>query len=388
MIALSLFLLSSSVLLYAYIGYPVALAIASRWTSGRGRGTATGLMDTEASLPSLSVLVIARNEGERIEAKMENLLRLVYPRDRLQLVVASDGSTDSTVERVRHYADRGIELMAFPSPRGKPAVLNDVVPGLTGEIVVLMDTRQRVTEDALLHLAARFADPVTGAVSGELEFEQADQTSGTGGGMGVYWRLEKYIRRQEAWLDSSVGVTGALYAIRRTLYRAIPEDTLLDDVLIPMLISRQGYRVLFASEARAIDQLPQSADSEYRRKVRTLAGNFQLLRDHPWLIHPWRNRLWRQTVSHKFLRLAGPACLLTILLTTLWMASAPMFQSLLAAQALFYGAAWAGHRGWRPVHAAWLTSVPFTFCLLNWSIVAGFIRFARGRQPVTWQRAH
>ncbi len=373
-------------LLYIYFLYPLFLLAVAHLLRSRA---VKPILPEEAVLPSISVLVIARNEADRIGAKVENLLALDYPADLMELVIASDGSTDETGSEVAEHGGRHVNCIKFRSPRGKPAVLNDVVPNLRGDIVVLMDARQRVGADVIKQLVGHFKAPEVGAVSGELIIEtHGAEGSLTVQGMGAYWHLEKLIRKKEAVIDSSIGVTGALYAIRRELYQPIPEDTLLDDVLIPMNVVRQGFRVLFAPQAQAFDSASRLAGDEYRRKVRTIAGNFQLFRDHPWLLNPFSNRLWLQTISHKLARLLGPPALLAIVVSNLLMLGHPLYQLLLVAQLFFYGAALAGHAGFRWKKAAWLTSIPFMFCLLNWTTVAGFIRFVRRSQPVTWQQAH
>jgi cellulose synthase/poly-beta-1,6-N-acetylglucosamine synthase-like glycosyltransferase len=183
-----------------------------------------------------------------------------------------------------------------------------------------------------------------------------------------------------------VGATGAIYAIRRALFEAIPEDTILDDVVIPMRIARQGYRVLFDPHARAFDRVAPSSQAELTRKVRTLAGNFQLFTRERWLLNPFRNRLWFQTLSHKGLRLLAPLLQGTALATNLFLASSPGYRTLLAAQALFYATALGGYAlrntNWKhPVLA-----LPYTVCLFSWATVVGFFRFATGQQRVTWEK--
>jgi cellulose synthase/poly-beta-1,6-N-acetylglucosamine synthase-like glycosyltransferase len=304
----------------------------------------------------------------------------------LEIVVASDGSTDGTAERARGYVDGGVRVIEFDARRGKPAVLNDVVPNLRAEIVVLADARQSFEVGTLRALVAPFGDQRVGAVSGELILTEAAEVPGSTQGVSFYWRYEKLIRRSESQVDSTVGATGAIYAIRRALFEAIPEDTILDDVVIPMRIARQGYRVLFDPHARAFDRVAPSSQAELTRKVRTLAGNFQLFTRERWLLNPFRNRLWFQTLSHKGLRLLAPLLQGTALATNLFLASSPGYRTLLAAQALFYATALGGYAlrntNWKhPVLA-----LPYTVCLFSWATVVGFFRFATGQQRVTWEK--
>lgn len=373
------FWLSVLLLGYTYFCYPLLIRLGARLF-----GQAPARREIQ---PELSILVVVHNEAARLQDKIENLLALDYPRDRCEIVIASDGSTDGTEAVAKAWREFGVRLIAFSQRRGKPAVLDDVVPQLRGEIAVLMDVRQRVEPGALRALVRNFADPRVGAVSGELMLE-AGGDSEVGEGVGFYWRYEKFIRQSEGGLDSTVGVTGAIYALRRRLFRPIPPATLLDDVLIPMQVVRQGYRVLFEPSARAWDRASVTAAEEFTRKVRTIAGNFQLLFREPWLLNPLSNRLWFQTLSHKYFRLAGPLFLAAALLSNLLLLEqAPLYRLTLALQLFFYSCAAAGLLIRNPREQTVVMKICSAFCLLNWATVVGFLRFLSGRQQVTWQKA-
>jgi cellulose synthase/poly-beta-1,6-N-acetylglucosamine synthase-like glycosyltransferase len=368
---------SIAAVVYTYVLYPALLVVVARL---RPRQVRRGPIR-----PTVSLLIAAHNEARWIARKLESCLALDYPLDKLEIVVASDGSDDETADIARRYEPRGVAVWAFEHRRGKPSVLNAVVPKLHGQIVVLADARQVFEPGALVALVEQFADPDVGAVSGELVVTNAAGTA-VADGVGFYWRYEKTIRYHESRCDSAVGATGAIYAIRRELFEPIPADTLLDDVLIPMTIVRRGYRVMFEPDAKALDEASTSPAQEFARKVRTIAGNFQLFLRHPWLLHPHRNRLWLQTVSHKALRLLGPMFLLAILVSNSVLYRESFYQVTLALQGLLYlaaGLGWAqggGSRGHR-----WL-SVPYAFCFLNVITVISFFRFVTGRQTVTWSR--
>lgn len=375
----STFLISLLLLAYTYIGYPLLIKI---WAWIRNRTN-----HRESCSPTVSILVVAWNEAAGICQRIENLLALDYDGEKLEIVVASDGSTDDTAALASRYRAAGVRVASFRERRGKPSVLNDLVPQLSGEIVVLMDVRQRIDPDALRMLLRNFADPAVGAVSGELILTRRIEDERALEGVGFYWRYEKFIRLNESRVDSAVGATGALYALRRRLFELIPSDTVLDDVLIPMQIVRQGYRVLFEPEARAREQLGTESATEFRRKVRTIAGNYQLFFRQPWLLNPLANRLWFQTVSHKFFRLLGPALLVTLLASNLLLLDSTVFQILLLLQLLFYLAAWLGHLFPDFAKRHIFVSVPQAFCLLNWSAAVGFYRFITRRQQITWAQA-
>jgi len=373
------FWICAVLLVYVYLGYP-ALA----WVRA---ALAPPPALRAAAPPAVSVIVVAHDEAGRIAARIDNLLALDYPRDRLEILIASDGSTDETASLARAYAREGVAVHAFAVRRGKAAVLNDVVPRASGAIVVLADARQRFEPDTIRALTRPFADPAVGAVSGELILTEAPDGPAVGRGVGVYWRYEKLIRKSESRLDSMVGATGAVYAIRRELFEPIPEDTLLDDVLIPLRIVRRGYRVLFEPAARAWDRVAASAEEELARKVRTLAGNFQLFVREPWLLDPHRNRIWVATVSHKGLRLLGPVLHAGAFAASAALAGAPLYRAALVVQALFYALALTGHAMRNSRRRSAILSVPYVVCLLNWATVVGFLRFATGRQSASWARA-
>ncbi len=372
----TLFWLAGACLVYVYAGYPVLV-----WAAATLRARP---LPRASILPSVSVLVSAHDEEERIDARLQNLLALDYPRHRIEILLGSDGSTDSTVARARRYAD--VTVVDFPQRRGKPAVLNDLARIARGEVLVLGDVRQRYEPDTVRALVAPLAAPDVGAVSGELILTEREEGGAVGRGVGVYWRYEKFIRSQESRLDSTVGVTGAVYAVRRALFEPLPADAILDDVLLPMRIVRRGYRVVFEPAARAYDSAAASSREEFTRKVRTIAGNFQLFARERWLLSPFRNRLWVQTVSHKMLRLASPLFLLVAFAANTALLDVAMYRWTLAAQVLFYAAALGGYL-LRDAGRVPLLTVPYVFCLLNYATAVAFSRFLRRQQHVTWERA-
>jgi poly-beta-1,6-N-acetyl-D-glucosamine synthase len=364
----------AALLVYVYLGYP---ALVWAWARLRPRRDITGREE-----PTVTIVVAAYNEERRIRPRLGNLLALDYPRDRLEILVVSDGSTDATATLAEEYGALGVVVIARDRRQGKPTALNEAVPKCHGEIVVFADARQSFDSGALRALVAHFADPQVGVVSGGLTLV-AEGKGGVSGGVSSYWKYEKFVRFNEGRVDSTVGVTGAIYAIRRDLFEPIPPDTILDDVLIPMRVVRRGHRVLFESTALAYDRASTMPGEEWTRKVRTIAGTFQLFSRERWLLDPFRNRLWLQTVSHKALRLTTPLLLLGVFAANLLLLGRSPYNLALVAQSLFYGAALAAGLGVR--HR--LLTFQYVLCLLNWATVVAFCRFATGRQGVTWERA-
>jgi cellulose synthase/poly-beta-1,6-N-acetylglucosamine synthase-like glycosyltransferase len=364
------FWISFALVCYAYFGYALWLALFSRFrTRPIRKGSFT---------PSVSVIIAARNEEANLLRKIENLRNLEYPRSLLQIVIASDGSTDRTAAMLREHAGEIVPVI-LERNGGKARALNAAVREATGDILLFLDARQAVDEDALRHLASCFADPEIGAVSGELLLEDV---SGSGNGLGIYWKIEKIVRKLESASGSVVGVTGAIYAMRRELYVDIPPGTVLDDVFVPMQVVRAGKRVVFESRAIARDRLFVEKGKEFSRKVRTLSGNYQLLRLAPWMLS-FANPLLFRFISHKLLRLLVPLLLLLMLVSSALLPSV-LFHTLFALQVLFYLLAIAGTflpsgKRFKPV------AIAHTFVLLNVAAAVAFYNFVAQKNTV-WVR--
>jgi len=252
---------------------------------------------------------------------------------------------------------------------------------------VLGDARQRYAADAVRRLTENFADHTVGAASGELLLLN-EAGAPVGDGVGAYWRYEKLIRRAESALHSTVGATGAIYAIRRRLFEPIPVDSLDDDVVLPVRIARRGYRIVFDARACAWDRTATTAREEYTRKVRTIGGIVQLFARERWLLLP-AHRLWLPAVSHKLLRLAAPVLMLMALFTGAALAGhATIYLAAFTAQLALYGAAAGGVllRRRRSRLARWL-GIPYAFCLLNSTTLVALCRSVMGRQTVQWTKA-
>jgi cellulose synthase/poly-beta-1,6-N-acetylglucosamine synthase-like glycosyltransferase len=305
-----LFWLSVIFVVYVYFGYPAVLVI---W-----RHIATRPVKKRYWEPAVTLVIAAHNERQRIEKKLNNCLELDYPKRNLQIIVSLDGPTDGSEFLVWTYASRNVEMVHSKEHTGKAAALNRAMRRAKGEIVVFADARQMFARNAIRELVANFADDSVGAVSGELVLtDDSEQESSKD--VGLYWRYEKALRTMESAIHSVAGATGAIYGIRRELYEELPSDTLLDDVLTPMRIILKGRRALLDPDAKAYDSVACCSLGEYGRKVRTLAGNYQLLRQCPESLLPWRNPILVQFVSHKLGRLLVPWALLVMFITNLFL---------------------------------------------------------------------
>jgi cellulose synthase/poly-beta-1,6-N-acetylglucosamine synthase-like glycosyltransferase len=366
------------VILYAYAGYPaLALGLASVTPRRRAHARAHALEPYE---PSVSVCMAVHNGAQYLEPKLRSIQALDYPDEKLEILIYSDGSTDLTEQRVLELAasDPRIRLVRGQQRLGKPTALNRLRAEAQGEILLMTDVRQALAPNALRALVRDLADPAVGCVSGNLVL-RGDT------GAGVYWRYEKLIRGAEARLGNMVGVSGSIYAIRREDLRELPSDVLLDDMFVPLSVLQGNKRVALSPDAEAYDHA-YADEQEFGRKVRTLAGNYQLVAKLPWLLVPFKNPVWFQFVSHKLLRLVCPWALLILLVSSLLLAQASnlpdperlLWATLAIGQIAFYALAVLGARAGR------LGALARTFVVLNLAAVVGLWRFLRGSQAIAW----
>ena len=323
LLALYVFLGAAALVAYVVLGYPIALGLLSRLRSADPvRG--------EWSPQAVSVLLAVRNGEQWIRAKLETVLALDYPRPLLQVLVLDDGSTDRTCEIAAEFKDRGVQVLSLPA-RSKAAALNAGIERATGDVLFFTDVRQRLDRAALRYLTEDLCDPTIGVASGELVI--LDGETQQEADIGVYWRYEKWIRKRLSRLGSVMGATGSIYAMRRNLASPIPADMLVDDMFLPISAFTKGYRVIFDERARAFDN-PTALGQEFRRKVRTLAGNYQIVRCFPHLLLPTHG-MWFHFVSHKLGRLMLPFALLAIACATPWLPPAVRAIALLAQLAVY-----------------------------------------------------
>lgn len=365
---------SAVLLVHVFAGYPLLM-----WLLARARPKPVA---KRAILPTVSV-VIAVHDGERyIRAKLAGLRQLDYPAELIDIVVACDGCQDTTVAMLRRSTDPRLTVLDFPTRRGKAACLNDAVAAARGEVLLFTDIRQKLSPVSLKELVANLGDPTVGAVGGELHMENV--RSGFAQGVDFYWRYEKGIRHAESLSGSMIGVSGALYAMRRSLFRTLPEGTVLDDVLMPMRVAAQGKRVVFEPKAMAWDQPSQVPEDERRRKIRTLAGNYQLVQLAPWLLAPWSNPLWFRFVSHKLLRLLAPWLIVALTISSgLLVARHPMYA--IAFGCLVGGLLLVGLARLQPPLGRLLPlRIAVAFFYLNLFAAQALLAFARNRRLHLW----
>jgi len=370
--ALIVFVVSVAAILYSYALYPLLLVVLPK---RRHEPPAD-----PANWPPVSVLVSVYNEEKHIAERIENLLALDYPRDKLQILIGSDGSTDKTNEIVGSYSDPRVKLHTFSPREGKPSVLNDLMAETTGELLVFTDANTMFARDALRKLVRHFSNPRIGGVCGRLVLHGDDSETSEG----PYWKLETFLKEQESAIDSCLGANGGIYAIRKSAWRGIPDNTLVDDFVIAMRVREMGLRVVYDTEAVATEEVPESVEHEMTRRIRIGAGGFQaMLLCWPSLL-PWRGFYSFAFWSHKVLRWLGPFFMIAALVANVALLPHPFFTGLLVLQFTFYALATLGHLV-RKKHFL-LLSAPHYFVVINFALLLGFLRFITGSQRAAWKR--
>jgi cellulose synthase/poly-beta-1,6-N-acetylglucosamine synthase-like glycosyltransferase len=316
--------ISVGVVFYAYIGYPLLMWAFARWLKRRSAVAPIS--------PGVSIVLAVRNGMAHLPWKISHLFNLDYPNIK-EIIVVSDGSTDGTAEFLGSLSDPRLKTILLAEHCGKAVALNAGMKTATADVLLFVDLRARIAPGAIQKLVSRFADPTVGCVAGELVLVEDKQNPVSGAVGGLYWRYEQWIRKCEASYDSPVGVCGCFYAIRRALAVQQPAGMILDDMFQPLSIIRQGYRSVIEPGAQVFDTQPAQASAEFQRKVRTLAGNFQLLQMAPWVLTP-QNRVFFQLVSHKILRLFVPYLFVSALLTSILLAGGSHFYAALAGMQL------------------------------------------------------
>jgi Glycosyltransferase like family 2 len=349
-----LFWLSVAFPLYVYIGFPLLLWLLQALVRSPPRKPPIE--------PSVSLLIAAYNEVAVIADKIRNSLALDYPAEKLEIVVASDGSEDATAEIVRSFeAENGgrVRLLNYPQNRGKMAVLNDAIRELRGDIVAFSDATSMLAADSLRVLVQSFSDPHVGAGSGIYRLLKQDQAQ-TGPQEDIYWKYETFLKVQEARLGAFTGAHGSLYAIRRALYPFPSENTINDDFTIPMRILERGHRVAYEPAAVAFEEAHEMEG--FSRRVRITAGNVEQLREIKSLLWPPRPFVLFCLLSHKTGRLLVPVFMLIALATNIALCRQSPYDGLLVAQALFYGLALLGGTiDLKPK----VLRLPYYFCMVN-----------------------
>lgn len=375
------FWLCSATVVYTYAVYPALAFFLSRFF---GRRLARPKEIADDQLPALSVLIAAHNEEDVIEQRIEDALRIDYPPTKLEIVVASDGSTDATSAIVHRFVNRGVRLLEYAERRGKAAVLNDAIAELRGEIVLLSDANTSIDAAAARKLVSWFDRDDVGVVCGRLIL--TDPKSGRNVDS-MYWKYETLLKRCESRLGALLGANGAIYAIRRQLYESIPVETIVDDFVIPLRAKlRSGCAIVYDDEAIAREETAPSIESEFGRRARIGAGGLQSIVSLRSLLNPRRGWIALAFLSHKVLRWLCPLFLVGLLITNVLLLGQTFYRIALIMQSVFYTVSAVGMFLPGKGMVARLTRLVTMFSVMNVALAVGFWRWWSGQQRGVWQR--
>jgi cellulose synthase/poly-beta-1,6-N-acetylglucosamine synthase-like glycosyltransferase len=369
MLAELVFWIAVGIPLYAFLGYPLVL-LAFRFGIHREVRKAP-------IRPFVSLLIPAYNEARVIARKIENSLALDYPRDRIEIVIVSDGSSDQTVNIARSAG--GVRVLALPQNRGKVAALNTAVAGLVGEIIVFSDASAMLAPDSVRRLVENFADSSVGAASGRYKVVKPNEVN-IGASEDFYWKYEAFLKTQESRLASTLGAHGHLHAIRKELYPYPPAETINDDYVIPLSVLGRGFRAVYEPAAVVFEEAQEMTG--FGRRVRIVAGNLQQLHHLGQFLSPPRPLPLFFFLSHKVVRLFIPFAMLMALAASLCLAGRQPYPELLGAQLMFYALAALGVTGHLRPRALRL---PFYFCMVNSAAFFGVYHALTRRRSMAWK---
>jgi len=383
------FWISLFIIFYTYIGYGLILYLLvfiRRLFKGKRQIPVLKHED----FPSCTLVIAAYNEENFILKKISNTLSLIYPEGKLEILFITDGSTDQTPKILGQYPQ--IKLMHQLERNGKVAALHRAVEQIKSEIIIFTDANTLLNKDALMTIAIHYADKKIGAVAGEKRVFSEERADAGTAGEGFYWKYESKLKKWDSELHSVVGAAGELFSVRRELYQAVPEDTILDDFMISMLIALKGYRILYEPRAFAIENASANISEELKRKVRIAAGGIQSIMRLKPLFNIFKyGTLSFQYISHRVLRWTiTPFLLIIVFILNIFIclqADHFLYILLMASQTFFYLLACIGMVFENKELRIKAFFIPYYFCVMNFAIFAGIKRFIGSQQSAVWEKA-
>lgn len=363
-------------IVYVYLGYPLVIVILSKFCR---RGIKVGTFE-----PSITILIAAYNEESCIRKTIENKLDLNYPREKMEIIVISDASTDRTDEIVREFSGGCVRLIRQEPRNGKTAALNRAVPEAAGDILVFSDANSLYEEDALSHLLKNFHDPEVGYVTGKMVYANPDGAM-IGDGCSSYMRYENFLRQYETKVGSVVGVDGGIDAVRKVLFQPMQPDHIPDFVL-PLRVVEQGFRVVYEPMAVLREQTLKTSMDEYKMRVRVSLRSLWAIRDMISLLNIFKYGLFSlELISHKILRYLAFALIAGLyVLNILLLRQGILYQIFWGLQTLFYVTSYLGYRSDRAGTMNSLCKLPYYFVLVNLAAAHAFLKFVKGTKQVIW----
>lgn len=374
---------------YTYVGYGILLFIIIKIKrSVRSRKIVADLPYNE--LPTCALVIAAYNEEYIIREKIADTLALKYPEGKLKIYFVTDGSTDNTAKIIAEYPQ--INLLHKDGRSGKIVAMHRAMTFVDSEVAVFTDANTMLNQEALLKICRHYADPTVGAIAGEKRVQVKETDDASAAGEGFYWKYESALKKWDSELYSVVGAAGELFSVRRELYKPVPLDTILDDFMISMYIAADGYRIIYEPEAYASESASANVSEELKRKVRIAAGGIQSIIRLKSLLNIFKYPLLSfQYISHRVLRWTVTPffMILALVMNMLIVAEGGdrIYQLLLAGQVLFYLLALLGYVMEKKQIRVKALFVPYYFCVMNYAVLAGIIRYFKGQQSAAWERS-
>jgi biofilm PGA synthesis N-glycosyltransferase PgaC len=382
-----IFWISIFLIVYTFVGYGFILYILVKIKS---IFKTPFVFKTDALLPTVTVLIAAYNEEDIIEDKIENTLLLNYPKDKIQVIFITDGSSDRTAERIGGFNE--ITLLHQDIRAGKMAAIKRAIPFIKGEITIFTDANTFLNTDAILELVKHYQNPRVGAVAGEKRILVEETADASSAGEGFYWKYESKLKKWDYELYSNVGAAGELFSIRTSLYQPVESDTIIDDHMIAMRIAENGFIIAYEPRAYAMETASADVKEELKRKIRIAAGGIQSILRLKKAANPFHNPIFTfQYISHRVLRWTiTPFLLFVVFILNALIAlntSSVFYQILFVLQLLFYFLTIAGlYFETRNIRIKALF-IPYYFCVMNYAVLAGILRYYKKNQSAAWEKS-
>jgi len=382
-----IFWVSLFLIFYTFAGYGLVLFVLIRI---KRLFKKTAIYETTLLMPTVTVLVAAYNEEDLIEEKVLNTINLDYPKEKVQFIFITDGSTDRTAERIRKY--NGIMVLHEDQRSGKMAAIKRAIPFINGEITVFTDANTFLNKEALLELIKHYQNPKVGAVAGEKRIMVGEKADASSAGEGFYWKYESILKKWDYELYSNVGAAGELFSIRTALYQPVESDTIIDDHMIAMRIAESGYIIAYEPKAYAMETASADVKEELKRKIRIAAGGIQSILRLKKAANPFHYPLFTfQYISHRVLRWTITPFLLILVFilnaSLVFTGAGTGYLLLFIAQVIFYCLALTGYFFEKNNIRVKVLFIPYYFCVMNYAVLAGLMRYLRKSQSAAWEKS-
>jgi len=381
------FWISIFIIVYTFVGYGLVLFILLKI---KRLFVKSFQFKDDFILPSVTLIVAAYNEEDIIKEKIYNTLSLDYPKDKIQFLFITDGSSDTTANIIGGFSD--ITLLHEDNRSGKMAAIKRAIPFINGEITVFTDANTFLNNEAILALVKHYQNPKVGAVAGEKRILVDEKADASSAGEGFYWKYESKLKKWDYELYSGVGAAGELFSIRTQLYQPVESDTIIDDHMIAMRIAEKGHIIAYEPKAYAMETASADVSEELKRKVRIAAGGIQSILRLKQAANPFNNPIFTfQYISHRVLRWTiTPFLLILVLVLNVVIAinhPSLFYVLLLAAQLVFYSFSLLGLYFEKKNIRIKALFIPYYFCIMNYAVIAGIIRYYKKNQSAAWEKS-